>query len=197
MMTNNTYKIYKCTNNVNGKVYIGYTQKSLDKRVIEHKSNSKKGSHYLLHKAIQKYGVDAFYWEIIFESKDKNYLLKEMESFFIKEYNSYFENNCGYNMTYGGQGGMTDKTHTEETKNKLKFARNKRDVEPMLGKKHSDESKIKMSLAKIGKKRDSEYKEMCSQRNKDRYLDPEKRKVLSQAIKLSWVKRKQKQMLEV
>ena len=144
-MATNTYKIYRCTNNVNGKVYIGYTQKSLDKRIIEHKSNSKKGSHYLLHKAIQKYGIDAFHWEIIFESKDKNYLLKEMECYFIKEYNSYFENNCGYNMTYGGQGGMTDKTHTEETKNKLKFARNKRDVEPMLGKKHSDESKIKMS----------------------------------------------------
>lgn len=144
-MVTNTYKIYKCTNNVNGKVYIGYTQKSLDKRIIEHKSNSKKGSHYLLHKAIQKYGVDAFHWEIIFESKDKNYLLEEMECYFIKEYNSYFENNCGYNMTYGGQGGMTDKTHSEETKNKLKIARNKRHVEPMLGKKHSDESKNKMS----------------------------------------------------
>lgn len=147
-MATNTYKIYKCTNNVNGKVYIGYTRKSLDKRVIEHKSNSKKGSHYLLHKAIQKYGVDAFRWEIIFESKDKNYLLEEMESYFIKEYNSYFENNCGYNMTYGGQGGMTDRTHTEETKNKLKFARNKRQIEPMLGKRHSDEAKEKMKLAR-------------------------------------------------
>jgi group I intron endonuclease len=144
----NTYKIYKCTNNVNGKVYIGYTRKSLEKRIIEHKSNSKKGSHYLLHKAIQKYGIDAFHWEIIFESKDKNYLLEEMESYFIKEYNSYFENDCGYNMTYGGQGGMTDRTHTEETKNKLKFARNKRQIEPMLGKTHSDESKNKMSLAR-------------------------------------------------
>ena len=144
-MATNTYKIYKCTNNVNGKVYIGYTQKSLDKRIIEHKSNSKKGSHYLLHKAIKKYGVDAFHWEIIFESKDKNYLLGEMECYFIKEYNSYFENNCGYNMTYGGQGGMTDKTHSEETKNKMKLARNKRHVEPMLGKKHSDVSKNKMS----------------------------------------------------
>jgi len=144
----NTYKIYKCTNNVNGKVYIGYTRKSLEKRITEHKSNSKKGSQYLLHKAIQKYGMNAFDWEIIFESKDKNYVLQEMEFYFIKEYNSYFETNCGYNMTYGGQGGMTDRTHTEETKNKLKFARNKRQIEPMLGKTHSDESKNKMSLAR-------------------------------------------------
>ena len=196
-MATKTYKIYKCTNNVNGKVYIGYTHKSLEKRIIEHKSCSKKGSHYLLHKAIQKYGNDVFSWEIIFESQDKKYLLEEMETFFIKENNSYFENGCGYNMTHGGQGGMTDKKHSEETKNKLKIARNNRHVEPMLGKKHSDEAKQKMSLAKIGKEKDLEYKKMCSQRNKKRYLDPEKRKTLSEAVKLSWIKRKQKQMVEV
>lgn len=144
-MTTKIYKIYRCINNVNGKVYIGYTHKSLEKRIIEHKSCSKKGSYYLLHKAIQKYGMNSFDWKIIFESKDKEYLLKEMESFFIKEYNSYFENNQGYNMTYGGQGGMTDKNHSEETKKKLKIARSKRDIEPMLGKKHSDEAKQKMS----------------------------------------------------
>lgn len=148
-MATKIYKIYKCCNNVNKKVYIGYTHKSLEKRINEHKSCSRKGSHYLLHKAIQKYGDDVFSWEIIFESKDKKYVLEEMEKFFIKEYNSYFENGYGYNMTYGGQGGMTDKKHTEKTKNKLKIARNNRLVEPMLGKKHSDESKQKMSLIRL------------------------------------------------
>ena len=64
-----TYKIYKCVNNVNGKIYIGYTHKSLEKRIIEHKSSSKNGSYYLLHKALQKYGSDNFSWEIIFESE--------------------------------------------------------------------------------------------------------------------------------
>ena len=196
-MATKIYKIYKCTNNVNGKVYIGYTHKSLEKRIIEHKSCSKKGSYYLLHKAIQKYGMDSFDWKIIFESKDKEYLLKEMESFFIKEYNSYFETGHGYNMTYGGQGGMSNRKHTDSTKEKMKNARNKRNVEPMLGKKHSLETKNKMSFAKLGKQKDLEYKKMCSERNKKRYLDPEKRKILSKSIKLSWVKRKQKQMLEV
>jgi group I intron endonuclease len=187
----NTYKIYKCTNNVNGKVYIGYTRKSLDKRVIEHKSNSKKGSHYLLHKAIQKYGVDAFYWEIIFESKDKNYLLEEMESYFIKEYNSYFENNCGYNMTYGGQGGMTDRTHTEETKNKLKFARNKRQIEPMLGKTHSDESKIIMSeIRKSNPDRFIHAKTAGKVSAEKRKNDPEYKMKQSQRMKEWWASRK-------
>lgn len=52
-------------------------------------------------------------------------------------------------------------------------------------------------IAKIGKEKDFEYKKMCSQRNKKRYLDPEKRRTLSEAVKLSWIKRKQKQMVEV
>jgi group I intron endonuclease len=187
----NTYKIYKCTNNVNEKVYIGYTQKSLDKRVVQHKSNSKKGSHYLLHKAIQKYGVDAFHWEIIFESKDKNYLLEEMESYFIKEYNSYFENNCGYNMTYGGQSGMTDKTHTEETKIKLKIARNKRHVEPMLGKKHSNESKIVMSeIRKNNPDRFIHAKTAGKVSAEKRKNDPEYKMKQSQRMKEWWASRK-------
>jgi group I intron endonuclease len=187
----NTYKIYKCTNNVNGKVYIGYTQKSLDKRVVQHKSNSKKGSHYLLHKAIQKYGVDAFHWEIIFESKDKNYLLEKMESYFIKEYNSYFENNCGYNMTYGGQGGMTDKTHSEETKNKMKLARNKRHVEPMLGKKHSNESKIVMSeIRKSNPDRFIHAKTAGKVSAEKRKNDPEYKMKQSQRMKEWWASRK-------
>lgn len=185
------YKIYKCTNNINGKTYIGFTNKVLEKRIIEHKSSAKKGSDYLIHKAIRKYGHESFSWECILESFDKNYMLTQMEKYFIAEYNSYFENGQGYNMTFGGQGGMSGKLHTEETKSKLKLARNKRHVEPMKGKTHSEETKEKMRLAKLGKKKDESYKEMCSNRNLKRYSDPEKRKVLSDAIKLSWQKRKQ------
>ena len=55
-------------------------------------------------------------------------------------------------MTFGGQSVMLGKKHTEETKDKLKIARNKRIDKPMLGKKHSDESKKKMSLARLANK---------------------------------------------
>jgi len=185
------YRIYKCTNEINGKTYIGFTHKTLAKRIIEHKSSAKSGSDYLLHKAIRKYGVDSFKWECLYESFDKELVLFTMENHFIMENNSYFETGYGYNMTFGGQGGMLGKKHTEQTKDKLKLARNKRIVEPMLGKTHKESSKEKMSLAKLGKKKDDSYKEMCSERNLKRYSDPEKRKVLSDAIKLSWQKRKQ------
>jgi len=143
------YKIYRCENILNGKVYIGYTHKSLHKRTIEHKCLAKKGSNFLFHKAIRKYGFEFFKWEVIFESLDKNFLLDEMEGYFIKQNNSFYENGFGYNMTFGGDCGMRGMKHTEESKQKLKIARNKREIEPMLGKKHSDESKEKMSLARL------------------------------------------------
>ena len=178
----------------NGKTYIGFTHKVLEKRIIEHNSASKSGSNYLLHKAIRKYGINSFNWECIFESFDKNYILSEMENYFIVESNSYFETGLGYNMTFGGQGGMLGKKHTEQTKDKLKLAREKRIVEPMLGKKHSDGAKEKMSLAKLGKLKDNPYKKTCSERNLKRYSNPDKRKILSDAIKLSWQKRKLQQI---
>lgn len=118
-----TYKIYKCVNNINKKIYIGYTHKHLEKRIIEHKSASTKRSEYLLHKAIRKYGFENFSWEIVFESFDKKYALCELENHFINEYNSFYLNGCGYNMTLGGQGGMSGKTHSDETKEKMKIAR--------------------------------------------------------------------------
>ena len=191
------YRIYKVTNLVNGKIYIGYTHKLLTTRIKEHKSAAKNGSEYLLHKSIRKYGIDSFKWESIYESFDQQYLLEVMENFFIKENNSYYENNFGYNMTFGGQGGMTNKKHSEETKQKLKISRNKRLVEPMLGKKHSVTAKEKMSCAKLGKKRNDDYKMICSKRNKKRYENVEQRKKMSEAIKLMWQKRKMSQQLGV
>jgi group I intron endonuclease len=143
------YKIYKVTNIINGKIYIGFTNKPLHKRAIEHKCLSKKGSNFLLHKAIKKYGFECFKWESIFESLDKDFLLNKMENYFIVENNSFYENGFGYNMTFGGDCGMKNMKHTEETKNKLKIARSKRKVEPMLGKKHSAESKEKMRISRL------------------------------------------------
>jgi hypothetical protein len=51
-----------------------------------------------------------------------------------------------------------------------------------------------MSLAKLGKLKDDTYKKTCSERNLKRYSNPDKRKILSDAIKLSWQKRKLQQI---
>jgi len=121
------YIIYRCINNINNKIYIGFTSNNLNKRIIEHKSNSKKKSNYIFHKAIRKYGINNFTWDILLETEDKSYALDIMEPFFIKEYDTYYNHGKGYNMTWGGQGGMLDKKHSKETKEKMKLAWTKRE----------------------------------------------------------------------
>ena len=51
--------IYKITNKINGKVYIGQTIQCLKKRWSQHKSDSKK-SNMTIHKAMRKYGIENF-----------------------------------------------------------------------------------------------------------------------------------------
>lgn len=95
------YSIYKATNIVNGKVYIGFT-KNVSKRIQYHQKSKKSNNPF--HNAIHKYGVKNFTWEILYQSKDHDHTLNAMEPYFIREYNSFidFENSNGYNATLGG-----------------------------------------------------------------------------------------------
>jgi len=108
------YSIYKVVNRVNGKVYIGFTN-NFNRRKSCHIHLSKY-SNNLIHKSIRKYGEEYFEWEIIYQSKDKNHTLKEMEQFFIHEYNSLVPS--GYNICRGGGGGILyEKTRERMIKN--------------------------------------------------------------------------------
>lgn len=103
--------IYKYTNVLNGKVYIGKTINE-EHRKVEHR-NSKKIDHF--HNAIRKYGFDKFKYEVIFrlKSHDKkrlNCVLNLMEKFYIRRYNSYYK---GYNSTLGGDGNQLEKLPKE------------------------------------------------------------------------------------
>jgi len=86
------YYVYKITNLLNNKVYIGKT-KDLKKRWSQHCANQKKNS--LIAKAIQKYGFENFKFETLFESKDE-LLVNEQEFLFIKQENCLVPN--GYNL---------------------------------------------------------------------------------------------------
>lgn len=98
-----TYCIYRATNGVNGKTYVGFTY-SLEIRREQHEWSAARGCMQLFHKAIRKYGPGAFTWEILFETPDKNLALYEMEEKFIRESNSYAGTGHGYNCSYGGNG---------------------------------------------------------------------------------------------
>jgi group I intron endonuclease len=95
----NIYTIYKATNLINNKVYIGFDSK-FPSRVYSHKCYSKTSDHKF-YRAIRKHGFVNFKWEIIFQSLERDYTLKIMEPYFIKENNSF---KCGYNSTIGGEG---------------------------------------------------------------------------------------------
>ena len=94
--------IYKITNKLNNKVYIGQTIQKPIERFYQH--CAKKCDKYILnmviHKAIFKYGKENFTFEVIEEVPKQQ--LNEREEYWIKYYNSYTD---GYNSTKGGQKG--------------------------------------------------------------------------------------------
>jgi group I intron endonuclease len=95
----NIYTIYSARNTINNKVYIGFDSNYPNRQRI-HKSASK-NQDCKFYRAIRKYGWDNFIWEIIYQSTDKDHTLKEMENYFINEYDSFHN---GYNSTFGGDG---------------------------------------------------------------------------------------------
>ena len=99
------YKIYKITNIINNKIYIGKTTVSINKRLDVHRKNAKKRINRHLYDSMNKYGEDAFVIELI-DSAETNELANEKEIFYINEYNSN-NRDVGYNMTKGGDGGNT------------------------------------------------------------------------------------------
>lgn len=93
------YEVYKITNKLNGKIYIGITKRGFEKRIKEHiQEATQKLSNYTIHKAIRKYGKEGFTYEVI-EQVDTEESAKEREIFWIQHYNSWRE---GYNDTPGG-----------------------------------------------------------------------------------------------
>lgn len=95
--------VYKYTNKVNGKVYVGITRRTLEGRHKEHVRQAGDGTYF--HNAIAKYGVDSFLLEEI-ETVDSVERLMERERYWIKQLRSfaYSNNSNGYNETRGGEG---------------------------------------------------------------------------------------------
>lgn len=124
-MENQEFKgiIYKATNIVNGKCYIGQTVRTLDKRIYNHFYNAKKvkkedeNDCRYFYRTLRKYGIKNFKWEMLKECNSRE-MLNLMETFMIMVHKSHHTEN-GYNMNFGGDGQSGFK-HTIKTKNKIK-----------------------------------------------------------------------------
>ena len=104
--------VYKITNKINNKIYIGITTRTLNERWNEHKNRIlERTSH--LYSALRVYGIENFTIESIDENAQTKEELYELEKYYIKLYNS---NNpdFGYNATIGGEGVRTIDLDGEE-----------------------------------------------------------------------------------
>lgn len=92
-------KIYKIVNDINSKIYIGKTTRTLQIRFEQHINNDS-NNRSAIHAAIKKYGQEHF--QIILIQDDiPDELLNERERYWINFFNSYRD---GYNLTAGGDG---------------------------------------------------------------------------------------------
>ena len=98
--------IYKITNIVNHKVYIGLTTTSLSRRWCAHVRDMKKDKRHL-YVSMRKYGINNFIIESIDESAKDLKELGKLERKYINEYNSR-DPNKGYNLTAGGEQNQWD-----------------------------------------------------------------------------------------
>ncbi|AUR93441.1 GIY-YIG nuclease superfamily protein [Vibrio phage 1.187.O._10N.286.49.F1] len=98
--------LYKITNTVSGKMYIGVTIDP-DRRWKQHKGMRTKCS--ALKDAIEKYGHEVFNFKILCAGSDE--YIDELEIKAIEEYKTLVPN--GYNLTLGGEGGVIYKWEDE------------------------------------------------------------------------------------
>jgi len=164
------YAIYIITNTINAMQYVGVTS-NIKGRWYQHKKAN--GSSKYLHTSIKKYGIENFVFTHVADAFSWENAL-EIEMMLIKQHNTKAPN--GYNLTDGGQGTIgykwsddsrkkirdinIGKKLSEETKKKQSLAHvgNKYN----LGKKASNETKAKMSAIRLGKKHTQESKRKMS-----------------------------------
>lgn len=149
--------IYKTTNLINGKIYIG-------KHLATKFSLSYKGSGTILKQAFKKYGKENFKCELIAEANTEEEL-NNLEAYWIETLDSR-NSKIGYNIVEGGLG-TSGYHHSEEAKQKMSKAKSGRLLTEEWKSKiakagkcrtHSPETRQKISNSNKGKKRSEEAK---------------------------------------
>lgn len=96
--------IYIITNDINDKVYIGQTTKTLENRIMTHHNSMISGVNTHIYNAMRKYGWDKFHFREIATAESQEDL-DYLEQYYIAKYNSVKN---GYNMAFGGSTNTMD-----------------------------------------------------------------------------------------
>lgn len=135
------YTIYKITNLINGKYYIG-------KHQTEDLQDNYMGSGVWIKRAIKKYGKNNFVKELLLVCESKKHMNLAEKILVVSD------KEISYNMKNGGNGGFDhiNETHLKKSViTKRKKGCYEPQNNPMFGKKHSDISRKNMSLNSLGK----------------------------------------------
>lgn len=165
------HTIYKITNIITNKLYIGQTSKSIDDRFKRHKRCAERKVNRYLYDSMNHHGYDKFIVTLLEEVETKEQA-DEREKYWIKTLDTLFPN--GYNMTTGGGGGNTILLMTDEQKKDL-YARQ---ANSRRGRKMSDEFREKMSKIHKGKEISQTQREQISATLKRKYASGEIKAVL-------------------
>jgi group I intron endonuclease len=184
--------IYKVTNLINGKIYIGLTKQKLERRKKQHELHSLKKPLMVLHYAIKKYGKENFQWEIIKECNDFQEL-NRFERIFINQYNST-NIKIGYNRTAGGENPVM----TEQTRKKMSKSQTRRYKDPVIKQQWGELMKnvyknnpiSEETKRKIGLKNKVKTKKYWKNLNPTKFL--QRKKILIEIQKMAAKKRMKK-----
>lgn len=155
----------------NNKYYVGITSTSFEERKRNHLSHANT-SNLAVHNAIVKYGKKVK-WEVI-DKADNWDDLTDLEIKFIKEYNSYIDDN-GYNLTRGGDGTVGYK-HSKEDNLRNSNRRTKYFADPANKAKQSEANKLAHKNNPQQAKNHSEFQ-------KKRFQDDSERERVAEGMK--------------
>lgn len=128
--------IYKVTNKINGKIYIGQTSESLKRRWYRHCKLSYSNCRFLV-RAINKYGKENFIVEEICKCSSIEEM-NEREIFYIKELNSLVPS--GYNLMTGGNNCFASDESKKKNSESQKISQNRPEVKQKRAKTWADKS---------------------------------------------------------
>lgn len=151
--------IYIVTNDINDKVYIGQTSKTLKERKNGHIASCNAGYDFHFYRAIRKYGIDHFTFTTLHDNIQTQDELNYWEQYYIEKFDSY---RSGYNMAPGGYVNVMAVPEVKEKHDAVMRSQEIRD-------------KISQSVIKHHQENDySEWKKHLSENKKALYSDPVK-----------------------